>query len=128
MNITSTMVRHNFDDQARLNYGLEAMRPSWGDPRKRRNFLNDEHTGVTPNGFKVTIASGREICRHYCNIKDRSRYYIWHKGGGPNDTKQKVKYAEEGKLWFLRKDWEAKTNSSSSVGEDWLKEISVKFI
>lgn len=124
MNITSSMIRHNYDDQARLNYALAAMRPSWGDKDKRGNVLYRELNGETAGGFKVTIASGNEICRHYCTAKDRSKYYVWHKGGGPNGVKEKEKFAQEGKLWYLKEDWERTTNSSSLLGADWLWEIS----
>ena len=121
VNITSTMLRHNYDDQARLNYGLAAMRPSWD---KHGNVLYHELEGETAGGFKVTIASGKEICRHYCSLRERSKYYVWHKGGGPNGVKEE-KFAQQGQLWYLKEDWEERTNSSSLLGMEWLREISV---
>lgn len=127
VNITSTMTQHSFDDQAQLNYGLDAMRPSWGDPRKHRNVLYHKQTGVTPSSFKVTIASGREICHHYCTLKERLMYYVWHKGEKQNDTREKMGFAaEDGKLWFLKRDWESRTNNSSLLGEKWLQDIATK--
>lgn len=124
VNVTSTMLRHNYDDQARLNYGLAAMRPSW-DKHGNVNVLYRKLEGETAGGFKVTIASGKEICRHYCSLRDRSKYYVWHKGGGPNGVKEKEKFAQQGQLWYLRKDWEKRTNSSTSLGMEWLREMSV---
>ena len=122
VNITSTMIRHNYDDQARLNYGLAALRPSW---ENHGNVLYRELKGETAGGFRVTIASGKEICRHYCSLRERSKYYVWHKGGGPNGVKEKEKFAQQGQLWYLREDWERRTNNSSLSGIEWLREISV---
>jgi hypothetical protein len=110
------------NDQIKLNYAISALHPDWGNTTSK-SILTDEWTATTPSGFKVTVLPDKYICRQACSRKHRSEYYVWHKGG-PTNSDWKMKYAQEGSSWFLRKDWETVTSNSSATGEEWLKEIT----
>jgi hypothetical protein len=110
------------NDQAKLNYAISALHPNWGNTTSK-SIMRDEWTATTSSGFKVTVLPAKYICRQACSRKHRSEYYVWHKGGKSSDGKMST--AQRGNLWFLRKDWEARTSNSSIIGEEWLKEITV---
>ena len=122
-NIISTVLPKSLNDQAKLNYAISALHPDWGNNTKSKSIMRDEWIAITPSGFNVTVLPAKYICRQGCNKKHRSEYYVWHKGGPSSDGK--MKSAQRGNLWFLRKDWEERTSNSSVIGEEWLKEITM---
>lgn len=117
----SDVLPNSMNDQARLNFALSVLQPDWGETVSK-NILTDAWMATTPCGFKVTVLPARSICRQDCNKKHRSEYYVWHKGG--QSSEGKMRYAERGRLWYLRRDWEERTNVSSATGTDWLREIT----
>ena len=116
-----TRKRFKFDDQLRLNYALEAMDPVWKD-KSRKNGLEKLKFATTVSGFTVTMFSEEMICRINCSEQLQSQCYVWHKPSSKN-AQSKTNTSKQFNLWFLRRDWEALTNSS--IGERWLKEISL---
>lgn len=118
MNRLST---NTLNDQVKINCALNTMQPDWGDTADK-DILYDEWVATTPDRLKVTILPSKDVCRQTCKAEKRDQYYIWHRGG-KRDTDGKIKYAIRGRLWFLKKDWESKRNSSVS-GEEWLREIT----
>ena len=117
----STVLPVSLNDQARLNYAISALQPDWGNTESK-SILKDEWKATTGAGFNVTVLPAKYICRQGCSRKYRSQYYVWHKGGLKSDGK--MRYAQQGRLWFLRKDWENRTTNSSAIGEEWLREIT----
>ena len=118
----SSILPMKLNDQVKLNSALNAMHPDWGDTRNK-DILYDVWTAITPDGFKVTILPSKYVCRQKCDIQKRDQYYVWHKGGS-RSTDGKMVYAQQGRLWFLRKDWERTSRNSTSMGDDWLREIT----
>ena len=123
-NTMSRLLPKSMNDQARLNYAISALQPDWGEMNSK-SILTDEWVAITPSGFKVTVLPARYICRQGCSRKRKSEYYVWHKGGDNSDGK--INVAQRGRLWFLRKDWEARAVNSSTSGVEWLKEITEPF-
>ena len=117
----STVLPESMNDQAKLNYAISALHPDWGNTTSK-SIMRNEWTATTPSGFNVTVLPAKYICRQACSKKHRSEYYVWHKGGKSSDGK--ISTAQQVNLWFLRKDWEARTNNSSITGKEWLKEIT----
>ena len=109
------------NDQERLNTALLQLNLHW-DEGHHGDISVSDWQGVTDNGLRVTILSVLKICRHSCHKSHRGEYYVWHKGGSGREGKKK--YARQGRLWFLRSDWEELTNLSPLKGVDWLKTIS----
>ena len=120
-NTMSSVLPKSMNDQARLNYALSALQPNWGN-NEAKSIITDEWVATTPTGFKVIVLPARYVCRQGCSRKHRSEYYVWHKGGQNSDGK--MRYAQRGRLWFLRKDWESRTSNSSATGQEWLEEIT----
>ena len=118
----STVLPKSYNDQSRLNHALDQLRPDWGDS-KTHDIMDKEWVGTTKSGFRVTILPGKHVCRQKCARKRRDMYYVWHKGGSGKEGK--VSYAQQGRLWFLRKDWEEVTNSSRTIGIEWLRGIAM---
>ena len=120
-NTMSSVLPRSMNDQARLNNALSILQPDWGNI-KDKSIMQNEWVATTPVGFKVTVLPAKYICRQGCKQKHRSEYYVWHKGGLNSDGK--MKNAQRGRLWFLRKDWENITSNSSATGQQWLTEIT----
>ena len=113
-----------YDDQLRLNYALKQMNPVWEDSNGKTGIgLNKKATlKARASGFTVILLPAEIICRAQCQERLQSQYYIWHKLTRKN-IHSKTANTGQARLWYLRKDWEAFTNSSASE-EQWLKEIS----
>lgn len=108
------------DDQGRLNYGLKVLNIKWSNSYD--NHQNTTIYGVTSNDLWVSVLPYDDVCRlEECKLEKRSRYYIWHKGGH-RTRKEKLKYAREGRTWFLKYKWERIHNGY--FGKEWLRSIA----
>lgn len=110
------------NDQVKLNNALNAMLPVWENSTDK-DILYDEWKATTPDGFKVTILPSKYVCRQTCDIQKREEYYVWHRGGS-RSTEGKMVYAKQGRLWFLRTDWESRSRGYFKTGEEWLRRIA----
>ena len=117
-----------FNDQVKLNAALFKLNIHWKDhgPKDAWSIKIEAWTGEGDEGLSIVILPDSYVCRQTCSTKniDTLNYYIWHKGG---------KKSEEGKatnaygagLWHLRHNWERSAKSTSAVGGEWLKSITV---
>lgn len=109
------------DDQGKLNYGLKALDIKWHN-NNNCSHHNTTIYGKTSNNLQVSILPYNDVCRlDTCDVRLRSRYYFWHKGGH-RSRKKKLHSARKGNTWFLRYQWNKISNSY--VGKDWLKSIA----
>lgn len=118
----SHVLPKTLNDQVKLNNALDAMHPKW-ESYANKDTLYNEKKATTPDGFKVTILPSTYVCRQTCDIQNKEQYYVWHRGGS-RSTEGKRVYAKRGRLWFLRMDWESRSNSCLKKGEEWLREIA----
>ncbi len=108
------------DDQGKLNYGLKALDVTWLN--SNCNHTTTTIHGIGNNGLQVSILPYKDICRlDECRVDERSKYYIWHKGGH-RTRREKLRAARDGKTWFLMHKWNAINNNF--LGRDWLKSIA----
>ena len=117
----NAVLPNSYNDQARLNNALLKLDVQWGKSRYK-DIITEDWQGTTSNGLNVTVLSARKMCRQTCNRRFKEGYYVWHKGG--SGTGGKMRYAEQGGVWFLRKDWEDASGQSTVTGMDWLRYIS----
>lgn len=111
--------RECVDDQGKLNYGLKALDVKW---HSNSNHQNVTVCGQTRNNLRVSILPYDDVCRlDTCVLNQRSRYYVWHKGG-LRSRKMKLNSAREGKVWFLQFKWNSVHNDY--VGNEWLRSIA----
>ena len=116
----NTIREESFDDQGKLNYGLKALNIEWSN--NDSSYQNTTVKGKTNNGMKVSILPYNDICRlEACYPEMRSRYYIWHKGGFRH-RRDKIRFAQDGKTWFLKYEW--KSIKNNYIGVKWLQSIA----
>ena len=110
------------NDQARLNFALDAMNVRW-NATTSGNLVTTEWHGKGRNGFKVTVLPSMVVCRSgSCSTNRKNIYYVWHKGG---DQSAAGKRSGLGEFWHLRHNWEYVSRRSAAVtGQQWLRQIA----
>ena len=116
----NTICKESFDDQGKLNCGLKALDIKWSN--NDSSYQNTTVKGMASNGLRVIILPYNDICRlDTCNPKMRGRYYIRHKGS-LRHRREKIRYAQDGKTWFLKYEWKSIRNDYIRV--KWLQSIA----
>ncbi len=115
------------DDQGNVNLALEELRIQWMNLRPDTDIdtFNHEIYGICmQNKIIVVLLPFNIICRHTCTANRRNRYYVWHALAiKENRTVENKKgQAQVGRAWFLRDDWEHRTEGIT--GLDWLKSVT----
>ena len=110
--------QYNYDDQARVNYALKAMRIKWD---KSDISIAASFGWTLKERLHVTALPTTQVCRT-CKESGKSLYYIWHKRG-QKDGESKIKTAEESGFWYLRNDWE--TVRTDARGALWLGQLAL---
>lgn len=117
----SKVISENTNDQARLNFALQAMDMHWDN--SHMSMITQAMMGEGRSGFRAAVLPVRDVCRQTCTKKIIHMYYVWHKGGSQN-KEGKMSYASKGGLWYLRSDWQ-RISRTSARGVQWLREIAV---
>lgn len=117
-----------------MNYALDSCGIQWQEVGE--SIQNHSIDGQCLNGLRVSVLSQSDICRRECNSKgNRSGFYVWHQLSKKTGS-DKVKMAQEGRVWFLRRNWreltfgsgldrENVTVGSNLLGNEWLASLSV---
>ena len=139
----SGVIPETTNDQARLNWALDAMAMVWDNPHS--DTAEVIMTGAGREGFRAAVLPSKDVCRQTCNrsrkkmkVSENSSeveilrkqllcqlqgYLIWHKGGAQSRDGKKA-YASKGGLWRLCDDWQSINKQTSSKGVKWLSEIA----
>ena len=113
--------RYEYDDQARINFGLNKLNITWKADAQKLHSGNIA-VGVCQNYLTVTVLPPTMICRK-CSENQKNSYYIWHHNSLKNQH-QKIITAQKINTWLLQKNWRKKLRASSLKGTDWLVDIS----
>ena len=121
--MSNVHIDNYYNDQNRLNHALAYMNPIWEGDVQTMNKSVDRWKATTPDGFTITILSEKEMCRRGCTAESLVESYVYHKcscGASKADL-------HNNKLgpWYLRDDWEEISKTSTAVGEEWLKEVTI---
>ena len=101
------------DDQLLMNEGLDMCGIKWHRTSSSMTGSCSRYVNLT-----VTLLSLTDVCRHCAN---NINYFVWHERV-PKKAKLKKQAAENGKVWFLKEDYDDKVDLK---GLEWLYKISV---